>query len=77
MSEIVGAVDDRRASAKDLLLDIQHAIGTEKMTGICKAIKSFDRSSVASLKDHVENLLTDHSTLLKRFLEFLPKRYRA
>mmetsp|Transcript_24204 Transcript_24204/g.35860 ORF Transcript_24204/g.35860 Transcript_24204/m.35860 type:complete len:251 (+) Transcript_24204:44-796(+) len=78
VSDVVGAMDGRRALAKDLLKDIQFAVGTEKMAEICKAIKTYNnRSSIASLKHCVDGTLRDHPALLERFMEFLPQRFRS
>lgn len=71
-------MDDRRALAKELLKDIQFALGTEKMAKICKAIKAYNnRSSIVSLRDCVEGILQNHPVLLERFVAFLPKRVRS
>mmetsp|Transcript_12283 Transcript_12283/g.18838 ORF Transcript_12283/g.18838 Transcript_12283/m.18838 type:complete len:682 (-) Transcript_12283:357-2402(-) len=78
VSDSLSAMDDRRALAKELLKDIQFALGTEKMAKICKAIKAYNnRSSIVSLRDCVEGMLQNHPVLLERFVEFLPKRVRS
>jgi hypothetical protein len=77
ISDVVGAVEERRTSAKDLLFDIQNAVGTEKMRQICRAIKSLQSKSIADLKDRAEDILQSHPALLDRFLDYLPKRFRS
>jgi hypothetical protein len=69
--------EERRTSAKDLLVDIQQAVGAEKMAEICKAIKSLEQRSVADLKERAGEILHGHPVLFDRFLEYLPKQYRA
>lgn len=75
--DVIGVVDERRTSAKDLLFDIQQAVGTEKMKQICRAIKSLHSKSVGDLKDRAEEILQSHPGLLDRFLDYLPKRFRT
>jgi hypothetical protein len=75
--DVIGVVDERRTSAKDLLFDIQQAVGTEKMKQICRAIKSLHSKSVGDLKDRAEEILQSHPVLLDRFLDYLPKRFRT
>ena len=77
VSDVVGVVEERRSSAKDLLFDIQQAVGTEKMRQICRAIKSLQSKSISELKEHAVEILDSHPILLERFLDYLPKRYRS
>ena len=70
-------MEDRRTNAKELLMDIQQAVGTDKMSQICRAIKSLDRRSVADLKEKTEEILHGHPELLDRFLGYLPKQFRS
>lgn len=76
-SDVVGVVEERRTSAKDLLVDVHQAVGPEKMAEICKAIKSLERGSIADLKERAGEILHGHPVLLDRFLEYLPKQYRS
>lgn len=77
ISDVVGVVEYRRTSAKDLLLDIQQAVGTAKLGQICKAIKTLHHRSVGELKGRVEDILQNHPSLLDRFMEYLPKKFRV
>ena len=77
VSEVVGVVEERRTSAKDLLFDIQQAVGAEKMRHICRAIKSLQSKSISEMKERVAEILDSHPTLLDRFLDYLPKRHRS
>jgi hypothetical protein len=76
ISGITGVVEERRSSAKDLLSDIQEAVGIEKLGLICRSIKSTRESSIVDLKLQVEEILQRHPTLVSRFMEFLPKHVR-
>lgn len=76
MPEVIGAVEDRRVAAKELLLQIQLELGSEKMTLIAEAIKLLHQSSVSALKERVVDLLHERPELLEKFLEYLPKRFR-
>jgi histone deacetylase complex regulatory component SIN3 len=69
--------EERRTSAKDLLVDIQQVVGPEKMAEICKTIKSLERRSVSDLKERVGEILHGQPVLFDRFLDYLPKQYRA
>ena len=77
ISDVVGVVEERRSSAKDLLGDIQQAVGTEKAKQICRAIKSMHSKSISELKGRAVEILHSHPTLLDRFLDYLPQRYRC
>jgi len=76
MPEVIGAVEERRVAAKELLLQIQLELGTEKMTQIAEAIKLLHQSSVSELKERAVDLLHERPELLDKFLEYLPKRFR-
>ena len=76
MSEVIGAVGERRITAKELLLQIQLELGTERMIQITDAIKALHQSSVPELKERAVELLHEKPELLDRFLDFLPKRFR-
>ena len=75
VTDVLGVVDERRSSAKDLLIDIQNALGSEKLKLLCKAIKSLQSKSVQELKDRAEEVLHGQPLLLDRFLNYLPKNY--
>lgn len=77
VSDVVGVVEERLSSAKDLLFDIEQAVGTEKMKQICRAIKSWQSKSISELKDRAVEILHSHPTLRDRFLDYLPQRYRC
>jgi Paired amphipathic helix repeat len=76
ISDVIGAVEERRIIAKELLLQIQLELGNEKLLQIMEAVKLLHRSSVAELKERAVELLHDKPELLDRFLAFLPKRFR-
>jgi hypothetical protein len=76
MTDVIGAAEDRRATAKELLLSIQRELGTDVMSQITEAIKLFHQRSVSDLKEKAVELLHEKPELLERFLDFLPKRFR-
>mmetsp|Transcript_22659 Transcript_22659/g.37475 ORF Transcript_22659/g.37475 Transcript_22659/m.37475 type:complete len:657 (-) Transcript_22659:153-2123(-) len=75
-TDVVGVVEERRTSAKDLLMEIHQAVGPEKMAEICKAIKTLERRSIADLKERAGEILRGHPMLLDKFVEYLPRQYR-
>jgi hypothetical protein len=75
---VIGAVEERRVAAKDLLLEVQAALGNDKLTQLINAVKALhDPSSVGNLKNVLVDLLKDHPALLERSMEFLPRRFRT
>lgn len=75
---MIGAVEQRRISAKELLLEIQKAVGTEKLARVVSAVKALhDPSSVGDLKKVLVDILRNHPDLLERSMEFLPRRFRG
>ena len=66
-------MEELRSSAKDLLLVIQVAVGTEKLDFICRSIKATLDSSIGDLKLQIEEILQRHPTLMNCAMEFLPK----
>jgi hypothetical protein len=76
-NDVTGALEERRVEAKQLLLDTAEEMGNEKMAEVADAIKRLHQQSVAELKIVLVDILKGHTDLLKRFIDFLPKRLRA
>ena len=77
VADVTGAVEERRVDAKQLLLDLEHELGKEKLAEVANAIKRWHHKSVTQLKVFLVHSLKGHPTLLERFVEFLPKRHRS
>jgi hypothetical protein len=75
VAETTGAVEERRQSAKDLLLEVQKVKGKETMGEVAAIIRQLHTSYDAETKDALFSLLRGHPDLQKRFLDFLPKRF--
>jgi hypothetical protein len=74
-TESTGAVEERRQSAKDLLLEVQNVKGKETMAEVAAIIRQLHTAYDAETKDALLSLLRGHPELQKRFLDFLPKRF--
>lgn len=74
-----GASERRRASAKDFLVRVRDVVGSETYLVLSDRLKAYQRKDVdvAVLKEEVTDLLRSDASLRERFLEFLPKKYRA
>lgn len=77
MADVVGAAEGRRVAAKELLLQIQEAMGSETMALIAEAVKTLHGVSSSDLKERAVGILREQPHLLERFLGFLPKRFRT
>jgi hypothetical protein len=75
VEEVTGAVEDRRAKAKELLLEVEEQFGKEKLAEVVYIIKHFHQKSIVELKTMLFTLFTGKAEFQQRFLEFLPKRF--
>jgi len=75
VAESTGALEDRRQSAKDLLLQVQNVKGKDVMAEVAAIIRQLHASYDPETKDALFSLLRGHPDLQKRFLDFLPKRF--
>jgi hypothetical protein len=75
VAESTGAVEERRQSAKGLLLEVQKVKGKETMGEVAAIIRQLHTSYDAETKDALFSLLRGDPDLQKRFLDFLPKRF--
>ena len=76
-SDVIGAVEERRASAKELFLQVQNDLGSDALNELAAAVKSVRDGEIEDVRDTFVEVLNDHPDLLDRFLAFLPKRYRG
>jgi hypothetical protein len=77
VSDVTGAVEDRRVAAKDLFLQVQSSLGSDAMNELASAVKLLRDGEIEEVKDVFVEVLKDQPNLLDRFLAFLPKRYRG
>ena len=77
IDDVTGSVENRRATAKQLLLDVEAKLGAEKMAEVADAIKQLHRKSLLELKVVIVDIFKGNADFQQRFLEFLPKRYRS
>lgn len=77
MADITGAVEERRVKAKELLLDVESQFGKEKMAEVADSIKHLHQKSITELKTNLVDIFKGDAEFQKRFLEFLPKRFRS
>lgn len=75
-SDVVGSVEERRVAARDLYLEVQSVVGSEKLMLLASAVKSLRKRPVEDLKETLVETLQDHPDLLERFMAFLPRRFR-
>lgn len=75
VSEVTGALDDRRTLAKRLLLDIEDELGNEKMTEVAQLVKTFHQRPAIESRTRLLGILHGSDNLKQRMLEFLPKRF--
>jgi hypothetical protein len=75
VAETTGAVEERRQSAKDLLLEVQKVKGKETMGEVAAIIRQLHTAYDAETKDALFSHLRGYPDLQKRFLDFLPKRF--
>lgn len=74
-SDVTKAVEERRSSAKQLLLDIQRDMGKEKMAEVAGAIISLNQGSERESKEALLRILKNEPQLHQRLVEFLPKKF--
>lgn len=73
VGEVTGAVEDRRLTAKALLLDVQDTMGKDVMGEVAGIVRDLYRSYSIQSKKELFGLLRGQPELQKRFLDFLPK----
>ena len=75
----MGAYEQRKSAAKEFLVQVRDTIGPDNYLSLAGELKAYQAKnlSVAVLKGNVVPLLQSDTSLLERFLEFLPKKYRT
>lgn len=72
----MGATEDRRIAAKQLLYEVKDVLGKDAMIEVAAAVKSYQYRSIPDLKESLVDLLKGQPDLLERFIDFLPLRFR-
>lgn len=75
IGEVTGTLNDKRAMAKRLLLDIEEELGNEKMTEVAQLVKTFHSRPAIESRTRVLGILHENGALKLRMLEFLSKRF--
>ena len=76
ISDLTGAVEDRRVNAKKLLLDIEAKMGKDKLIEVVAIIKRLNQRSIPSnLRAIIVDICSGHPEFEQRLLEFLPQRF--
>jgi hypothetical protein len=68
------SVEERRAKAKELLLDVESQLGRTKVIQIFELVKESADAPLVESKTRLMELLRGHKDLQQRFHEFLPKQ---
>jgi len=68
-------LDNRRAQAKRLLLDIIEELGNDTMKEVALLIKNFHRRPAIESRTRLLAALHGSQDLKQRMIEFLPKRF--
>ena len=78
--DVVGATQNRRNQACELLSQVQEEVGADAYIALAKRLKAFNSQSATSLSDvkiAAEDIMKLHPHLLARFMAFLPKEIRS
>ncbi|KAL7540990.1 hypothetical protein ACHAXR_010541 [Thalassiosira sp. AJA248-18] len=80
--DAVGATQQRRNHACDLLSQVKEKVGKEGYDTLAKSLKACNSSqatnnSLADVKTAAQDIMKSHPDLLERFINFLPKEVRS
>jgi MinD superfamily P-loop ATPase len=76
ISDVAGAIEERRIKAKKLLIDVETQMGKDKLAEIVDVIKRFNQRSITTnLKAVIVDICNGYPEFEQRLLEFLPKRF--
>jgi len=75
-SSVAISLEERRAKAKELLLDVEAKLGRNKMLEVFRVIKKADGTSLVQSKTKLLEIFRGHKEFQSRFLEFLPQQLR-
>lgn len=73
--DVIGAVEERRSEAKEVLLDIQRDLGKDGLAEVAGAIISLHQGAEDESKEALVRILKSHPQHYERLIEFLPKRF--
>lgn len=76
IADVTGALKERRANAKVLLLEIESIVSPEKYSQLMDIITDFYQKSSEEVLEEVEEIFEGHSELQARFIDFLPDHLR-
>ena len=72
-TDLVRATEERREKARQLMLDVNAALGKSVVGQVANAVKELNRADTPSARANLFSLLHGHTDLQRRFNEFLPK----
>ena len=75
-STVAISLEERRAKAKELLLDVEAKLGRNKMLEVFRVIKKADGTALVQSKTKLLEIFRGHKEFQSRFLEFLPQQLR-
>lgn len=70
------SIEERRAKAKELLLDVEAKLGRNKMMKTLEVFQYADEMPIAECKIKLLEICKGHKDFQSRFLEFLPQELR-
>eukprot|EP00977_Amphora_coffeiformis_P011078 scaffold2655_cov179-Amphora_coffeaeformis.AAC.11 len=73
-TDLVRATEERREKARQLMLDVNAALGKSVLGQVANAVKELNRADTPSARANLFSLLHGHTDLQRRFNEFLPKQ---
>lgn len=74
IASVAQSRDNRVRAAKQLLLDVREALGSDVMKAVAGVIKKMQVAYDASTRESLFHLLSNHPELQSRFLDFLPRQ---
>ena len=75
-SSLAVSIEERRAKAKELLLDVEAKLGRTKMIKVLEVFKYADEMPIVECKTKLLEICKGHKDFQSRFLEFLPQELR-
>ena len=79
-SSLLVSVEERRARAKELLLDVEAKLGRTKMMRVFEIFKNAaadnESTAISECKTRLLEIFRGHRDFQTRFLEFLPQQLR-
>jgi len=75
-SSLAVSLEERRAKAKELLLDVEAKLGRNKMLKVFEVFKNADETTLTECKTKLLEIFRGRHDFQTRFLEFLPQQLR-